>query len=584
MSRMIPPRVHTDTPSSERQVFDRLRNDPGTDEWTVLHSLGLARRGRKPYGEIDFVILIPSAGVVCLEVKGGGVGCQDGRWYTRDRHGNKHHLSRSPIAQVRDAVFGLRSAVRQRFGEWSAVGSLIYSSAVVLPDVPRFPDGPDHDPQDVIDIDALKDPISRSIMEAITNDARRLNKPGAFPLANAKNLKLLRNYLRPDFDVALARSTTIQRSEERIVQLTEEQYDMLDIFERNPRCVAEGAAGTGKTLLALEFARRAAPDLTNILLLCYNRLLGEWLSQRVRDIRADGIVVAASYHRYLRELILKSTVADEFLDTERSTMVDKQDVFDVVYPLYGQLALSQSDTRWDLCILDEAQDLLVEPVLSVLNEGLAGGLREGHWVMLGDFNRQALYSKRSDWSGALSRYAEQGRYTIAPLSRNCRNTHRIGEETALLSGFDSLPYRLDDADCLPVDYRFWRDREHQASRLNEVLDMLARNGVSPSDIVVLSPRTFAASVASRVTQRVTPVERIENRVDVDDGIPFSTIHAFKGLESAVVIVCDVEDIAKDRDRSLMYVGMSRARSYLIVLLHERLRDAAAKAMRRKLKG
>ena len=55
-----------------------------------------------------------------------------------------------------------------------------------------------------------------------------------------------------------AMSVRIERAEEKLLRLTEEQYDRLEELEDNPRCLFEGAAGTGKTLLAVEFARRRA--------------------------------------------------------------------------------------------------------------------------------------------------------------------------------------------------------------------------------------------------------------------------------------------------------------------------------------
>ena len=51
----------------------------------------------------------------------------------------------------------------------------------------------------------------------------------------------------------------------------------------------------------------------------------------------------------------------------------------------------------------------------------------------------------------------------------------------------------------------------------------------------------------------------------DKSIHFSTIHAFKGLESPYVILVDIEDIESNEPRSLLYIGMSRARSLLILL-------------------
>jgi hypothetical protein len=41
MARMIPPAVSPETPSSERRIFEALRLCKGSENWTVLHSLGL---------------------------------------------------------------------------------------------------------------------------------------------------------------------------------------------------------------------------------------------------------------------------------------------------------------------------------------------------------------------------------------------------------------------------------------------------------------------------------------------------------------------------------------------------------------
>jgi hypothetical protein len=59
MARMIPTQIDDKVVSSgERRIFGLLENDPETKDWTVLHSLGIARNTAGPYGEIDFVIII----------------------------------------------------------------------------------------------------------------------------------------------------------------------------------------------------------------------------------------------------------------------------------------------------------------------------------------------------------------------------------------------------------------------------------------------------------------------------------------------------------------------------------------------
>ena len=117
MARMIPAQIYEGTVSNaERRIFGLLEEDSGTKDWTVLHSLNLARRSSGPYGEIDFVAIIPNEGIVCLEVKGGRVSCQDGVWQTKDRYDQVVKLKRSPFEQAKEGMFALRNAIIKKFG------------------------------------------------------------------------------------------------------------------------------------------------------------------------------------------------------------------------------------------------------------------------------------------------------------------------------------------------------------------------------------------------------------------------------------------------------------------------------------
>lgn len=580
MATMIPATVDARTPASERSVFDRLRLDPAAEGWVVLHSLGLARRGNLPFGEIDFVVLVPGAGVACLEVKGGRVKCRDGIWTTRDRFGEVHTLSRSPLSQARAGAFGLRDAVQREFGRQAAEGRLLFTALVVLPDVPAPPTTPEGERWEFLDFhDLRQQPISSVIIRGLEEEARRLGRRDRNNIATPAVLERLRDFLRPDFDLAVAKSIGIERSEERVLQLTAEQYDALDLFELNGRCLVEGAAGTGKTVLGLELARRCAAQGKRVLFFCYNRLLGQWLEQRCSEFLPKGLILAGTYHSCVRRLILTSDQAGAFKAAEEKASSRRRDLFDLIYPLYGQLALEEPGTLGDILIVDEGQDLLTTPVLDVLNDWLVEGLAGGRWLILGDFWRQVIYGNpKEDRTTLLTQYAEH--FVRAHLTRNCRNTRSIGEEVALLSGFDSLPYRLDDSDCLPVDYRYWSDADEERQALEEVLDDLLSDGVRMEEVVVLSPKSYERSVASKVRRhRVRPLRGMGPPAAA---FAFSTIYAFKGLESAVVVICDLERLDSSQDRSLLYVGMSRARSYLILVLSTQLQGAIAAAVDRKL--
>ena len=312
MAKMIPPYCDDDAPPSEKRVFRRLREDPDTTEWTVLHSLGLARRQRSPFGEIDFVAIIPREGIVCLEVKGGRVSCRDGVWRTVDGGGHAHELRKSPFRQVQQAMFALRDCIRTHFRPHSPESQCPIGCAVVLPDVQELPPTPEFERSDVIYAQDLQ-PISASIRRLIRHRLRD-HQPSRNPCnPEPEQVQTIRNFLRPEFYRVAAMSVRIARAEETLLRLTEEQYDRLDELENNPRCLFEGAAGTGKTLLAVEFARRRARAGDRVLLVCFNRLLGAWLRERLQD----SSVTAGTWHDVLRRAICDSRAGQEFLARER---------------------------------------------------------------------------------------------------------------------------------------------------------------------------------------------------------------------------------------------------------------------------
>lgn len=578
MARMIPAQIDDSVVSAaERRVFGLLAGDPDTREWTVLHSLGLARRATGAYGEIDFVVIIPAEGVLCLEVKGGRLSCHAGVWQTMDRKGRVHRLKRSPFMQARESMFALRKSIIQHFGDSAVESQTPIGSAVVFPDVVCPPLTPEFERSDVIDIDDLKRPISRSIMRVTRRRLREFQPLEGERLPTPTIIKLIKGFLRPNFEVIVARGVSIGRAEERLVRLTEEQYSRLDELDSNDRCLFQGAAGTGKTLLALEYARRADHVGKNVLLVCFNRLLGRWLRLQVENLG----VTAGTWHGIARQMILESSVANEFRQHERRAFEvgDTGSLFGEMYPLYGEAALEEVGPRFDVLVLDEAQDLIDRNTLDFLNLTITGGLAGGRWAIFGDFTRQALYGRGENPLGELSRYCRH--FVRARLTLNCRNTRRIAEETALVAGFEHPPFRLGDETGLPVDYRYWKTSNDFLVSLTGIIERLMKEGTSIEDIMILSPRQLRNSLLGSV-QWVSRFRLVDISQDADkplNVLKFSTIHSFKGLESPVVIVVDIEDVDAEEPQALLYVAMSRARSLLILMISEHARTSIERRIR-----
>lgn len=129
MARMIPPAISPScTSPGEKEVFTRLKDEPATQEWIVLHSLDIAHHQRQVAGEADFLIIVPHLGVLCLEVKAcRSLHRRDGLWYYgRDPKGDP----RGPFKQASEAMHSLRKQVVQHD---PALLRVLFWSAVAFP-------------------------------------------------------------------------------------------------------------------------------------------------------------------------------------------------------------------------------------------------------------------------------------------------------------------------------------------------------------------------------------------------------------------------------------------------------------------
>ena len=70
-----------------------------------------------------------------------------------------------------------------------------------------------------------------------------------------------------DGEGAVAAGGADRGEERRIAELTAEQFEILQALARYPRLAISGAAGTGKTVLAYEKARRLAAQGLDV---CYS--------------------------------------------------------------------------------------------------------------------------------------------------------------------------------------------------------------------------------------------------------------------------------------------------------------------------
>lgn len=568
---MIPPACAAKTPAGERDLFNKLRDDPDTSGWVVLHSLDLKKHQSKIEGELDMVVLVPRLGVLCIEVKGCDVSRHDGKWiypYETSVEG--------PFKQASKAMHSLRSYVVSRD---SSLAGLLFFSAVVFTRVDFDEQSPEWHPWQYINRRLfIRRPISLNLkiilQRAREHVASRVGRNSWYNESDSAptdgQIRKMVSLLRDNFEYAVSPRSDLENLEQAICRYTEEQFDALDLLEENRRVVFKGPAGTGKTFLALEAARRAVADGKKVLLLCYNVLLGDWLKEQTASFSVDSAALrCGTFHGLLVEISgekpangasseywrrdLPTSVADRLLDEEGA------------WPTY------------DVLVVDEAQDLLEVEYLDVFDLLLTGGLAGGRWAFFGDFERQAIFLSEggADAKRALEHLRERAPgHVNSSLRINCRNAEPIAETLALTSGLSPGYKRvLHDIDGSDVDPLFYASPAEQEQCLAGALRDL-RVIFSASEIVVLSMRNDESSCAGTASEVQIGVRLVPIRQKKDmQSIRFASIHAFKGLEAPAVIITDIESLDQDRARALLYVGMSRARIRLFMLMHESCRNS-----------
>lgn len=564
MARMVPDFIDPLVAASERRVFTALATATGSQAWTVLHSLGLSSDWTGEFGEIDFLVLMPGVGIVCIEVKGGGVSVANGVWTTRNRNGQVETLKRSPYRQAQQGMWKLLVALRTRFGVNSPEARCPVGWLAVFPDIPCPPITPEATRDEIIDRADMAGDIGGRVSGAPSllrlSSRTNLMKPGAGTCGR------ILNFLRPEFERVAAPVSADWQAENRLRILTEEQFAALDAICDNPLCLLCGPAGTGKTLLGIERVRRAAANGRDVLLLCFNHHLGLWLVEAVRPF-GPGRVIAGNAHALLRERIMKSSLSSDLAQAEAAGM-ESSELFGRLYYELGALAIEESGERFDDIILDEAQDL---PARAVGDLAAAWTReREDYRVLfLGDFTRQALYSGSADTSVAKLR-AVFGPLPVFNLRLNCRNTRRIALQTGVLSGFGEQQVSDRQPEGEQVSIQYYSGRADGLARLERVVGLLRESGQKASEAVLLGPRRREASLV--MDRPAIGGWSIRDLADARPGdLAYCTIHAFKGLERPTVIIIDAEAASIDESDALMYVAMSRARLRLFILLPEAAR-------------
>jgi len=506
-----------DTPrlanGAERRVYQLLVDQLGPGDLVIP---GKRVTDHLKDHEVDFFVAIEGAGVVCLEVKGGEI-WHDGETWRQKRRGHEHKID--PVRQAREACYALRDFI-EKDPRWSQ-GRLRWDHVVVLPntDLPddfALPECPRWKVIDRTDLPTMAAKL-REILLAQELDRPYLNRDGIAQLSDALSGRGL-----PQRSV-VARAL---ENEDAADVLTEHQSVILDAIKLLTRVEIRGGAGSGKTFLAMEQARRLSREGQRVALVCYSHGLASYLERITATWnRRHQPAYVGEFHD-LGKTWGAPDGPDESLRTEETVKFWEHDLPLQMAELAAEL---EPGHRFDAIVVDEAQDFADawwDPLLAALR----------------DEETSRLYVFTDEGQRVFDRHGSPP-VPLVPLvlDHNLRNTRQIA------NAFQPLvdhPMRFLGGEGPAVSF-VGCSRDDALSVGDDQIEALLEQGWRPEDLALLT--TGGRHPEQTERQKDGHKAYWDTFWDADQ-VFYGHVLGFQGLERRAVVLVVNEASQFDRSR------------------------------------
>ena len=554
MAQLIPKIEPTQIRNSgERDIVTAL-TDQLPNDCIIYHSHPWLKPERNDFkggislreGETDFVVIVPNAGILVLEVKGGTIAYDHDtqKWCRHEQ--NRIVQINNPFEQVRKNMHELERVLRERSFPREERLPFTYGYAVAFPHCDfSGPSPPGADTSIIFGASDLPH-LGKRVSKAL-DKFRWAKTPNRM---SASDIKAIKHGISPAFRLLPLLSRQIDQEGDQLVRLTDEQLRLIDFLDGRPRAAIQGVAGSGKTLLARMRAMKFADEGKKTLLVCFNRALADWINVTLPDDYADSIKVD-TFHGLCSEWCKKARMkfSPKWKDDGTFWRETAPDLF--------VEALDVVADRFDAVVVDEGQDFYPNwwmPLEMINAQG-----DEGPFYIFYDPAQNLYVNERLSIPDVGEPFQ---------LPTNCRNTRAIARTCGEILGVDIKVHdQAPDGEQPPANYIPSADKRVQSIR-SVVQSWTGEGKLKPHQIAIIAPyeksKTCLKETASLGKVKLTTNP---NEWRADKGVLVSTAKAFKGLEADAVVITDVPDPEDTPyfSEADLYVACSRAKHRLLVL-------------------
>ena len=526
--KVIPSVVYRFKSKAEEKLYKLLKemkSEPGS---IALHSQNLAEHDYKEWCEIDY-ILIMAKGIFVVEVKGGRISRgKDGLWRYRDKYNVVHTRSEGPFDQAQSGKYALKNALIKEFGD-QEMKNVSIGWGCIFPDTVNIPQSEEVSKETIIDAKDCDTP--EKLLKAINKAMDYwFNKKYYYKEIDSEKIRKMHMGLRPVFEITPSISVRVNEIFNQLVCLTDRQYHIIDAADECSRILCTGGAGSGKSVVALEIARREA----------------------LKDKRVAFISSGRFFCEYIKKSFVHTGI--DFLQADTDA---------------GKL-IGVSGVLYDCLVVDEAQDLMNIQTIEVMGDILKNGFEEGNWYLFLDPNNQ---------KGLLGKFEDDAYEYVRELSdhsvkfkQNCRNTPQIIVQTQLMTGAD-IGVSMFDGQGEKVIIRKYSNYAEGANLFDKQIKSWQNEDVDLRDITILYVAdisdTFIAVLKGTIATKIYPLSSKTVNLRPINKLATCNILDFKGLESKYIMVVGLENLNEDPGYiRILYTGITRANAVLWLAVPE----------------
>ncbi|WP_342758332.1 nuclease-related domain-containing DEAD/DEAH box helicase [Kineothrix sedimenti] len=541
MAKMIPSFIERNDPrrTGEYMVYDWLSKEdiPGV----VFYSHPQNNHEKKTMSEVDFLYICAN-GILCIEVKGGVIQKKETKWKSINKKGQEFDIQ-DPFWQSHGCMKAIASTLEGTYGKKSIESRFCVGCAVVFPECIAECEG-DSVIKDVMfdgrnEVSLFGDFLLKSL-RYWSDDLYKKQSKRTISM-NAEQIEQIVTLFEADFCAVQSMKLQIDTSYNEMLRLTEEQYDVLSSIDDNARAFVYGAAGTGKSLLAVEKLKTTMCKNRQVAYICFNNNMASYVKENVKVVEGSYI---GTYHALLGEYIANSHELE--LEELNEVFIEQKVVPKRIF---------------DLIIVDEAQDILSESTMRCLDSFVKQGLNSGEWIFFADPN-QDIFLKGNYFSDTVKAIKEKYNPCMLRLLKNCRNTAQIARRNSMLTSIPPSKYmQLTGPEVRAIEFDTKADF---VEKLDKEIRSLMAGGTYIKDIIILSPKKFENSMLSE-TRTLADTELVEVRSFKGlkkTQLNYMTVQSFKGLERKIVFYVDIDGFESMNNRRINYVAMSRAQIML----------------------